>query len=92
MTNISEKTLTDLGYLHVHSYDHDEFKTKRFDNGVLLVEVSYKDGKPVFWDITVEEMTSDQLTVQDLTEITHLMTKIFNRKYANNQKNTTGHS
>lgn len=56
--NISEKTLTDLGYVHVHSYNHDQYKTKRFDNGVLLVEVSYEGDKPVYWDVTIEEMTS----------------------------------
>ena len=75
---ISEAQAKEIGYHLVKQFDHDQFKTNRYANGILEVEFTYEGGELVSFDLTIPEINSMEINMQDLKVLTQILTSKIN--------------
>lgn len=69
-----EKELLKLGFTITDQYPHDDFITKRFQKGVIILELAFEQGEMVSCDLVAKSL--DWFPVE-LDEI-KLLDKLFN--------------
>lgn len=72
---MTENEIKDIGFELVKQYEHNQFKTNRFQKGILEVEFTYEETKLVTVDLTVEEINCLPITKNELQQLN----KILNR-------------
>lgn len=72
---MTENEIKDIGFELVKQYEHNQFKTNRFQKGILEVEFTYEETKLATVDLTVEEINCLPITKNELQQLN----KILNR-------------
>lgn len=70
-----EADIKDLGFILIKEYTHDQFKTRRYKKGYLIVEFTYEGNKIHVIDLTIEEVF-----IQVNYDQVKMLDKIINRK------------
>jgi len=71
---MTEQEIKHIGFELVKQYEHDQFKTNRYQKGILKVEFTYEKEKLVTVDLTIEEVNCLPITKNELQQLN----KIFN--------------
>ena len=72
---MTENEIKDIGFELVKKYEHDQFKTNRFQKGILEVEFTYEETKLVTVDLTVEEINCLPITKNELQQLNKILNK-----------------
>lgn len=72
---MSEQEIKGIGFELTKQYTHDQFKTNRYQKGILEVEFTYKDKKLVTVDLTMEEINCLPITKEELQQLNKILNK-----------------
>lgn len=73
---MTEKEAIKLGFEFVKTYNHDDYRTNRFVNGVIELEFTYLQDKLVTADVTIEEINCMEVNREKL----YMLNKLLNGK------------
>ena len=72
---MTENEIKETGFELVKQYKHDQFKTNRYQKGILEVEFTYKDKKLITVDLTMEEVNCLPITKIELQQLNKILNK-----------------
>ena len=70
---MNEKQLKELGFDLIRQYEHDEFWTKRYENGNLEVELTYEGNTLRTCELTISEINCRYVTLAELKVLTPIL-------------------
>jgi len=73
---LTEQDIKDMGFKLVKQYDHDQYNTNRYRNGILEVEFTYEKNNLSDVSLTIEEVNSVPTDIHELL----VLNLIFNKK------------
>jgi len=72
---MTEKEIKGIGFELVKQYEHDQFKTNRYQKGILEVEFTYEGKNLVTVDLTMEEISCLPITKNELQQLNKILNK-----------------
>tara|TARA_R100001480_G_scaffold130108_1_gene127668 strand:+ start:249 stop:467 length:219 start_codon:yes stop_codon:yes gene_type:complete len=72
---MSEQEIKEIGFELTKQYAHDQFKTNRFQKGILEVEFTYENEKLITVDLTMEEINFFPITKEELQQLNKILNK-----------------
>ena len=70
---MNEQDAINLGFEFVKTYNHDEYRTNRFVNGVIELEFTYIDKNLVSSDVTIQEINCMEVNKEKLYMLNKLL-------------------
>ena len=70
---MTENELKELGFELTQQYEHDQYNTNRYDKGVLEVEFTYEGDKLLTCDLTISELNSEAVTLDEMKALTPIL-------------------
>ena len=70
---MTENELKELGFELTQQYEHDQYNTNRYDKGVLEVEFTYEGDKLLTCDLTISELNSKPVTLDEMKALTPIL-------------------
>ena len=74
---MTENEIRQIGFKIVKQYEHNHFKTNRYQKGVLEVEFTYEGKSLVTVDLTIEEINCLPITKTELQQLNKILNKQF---------------
>lgn len=75
LNTMTENELKGLGFELTQQYEHDQYHTNRYAKGVLEVEFTYEAGKLLTCDLTIQELNSKPVTLDEIKALTPILGK-----------------
>lgn len=72
---MTEKEIKEIGFVLVKNYRHDQYKTNRYQKGVLEVEFTYEETTLITCDLTVTEINCLPITKIELEQLNKILNK-----------------
>ena len=73
LNRMTENELKGLGFELTQQYEHDQYHTNRYANGVLEVEFTYEGDKLLTCDLTISELNCKPVTLDDMKALTLIL-------------------
>ena len=70
---MTENELKGLGFEMTQQYAHDQYDTNRYAKGVLEVEFTYEGDKLLTCDLTISELNSKPVTLDEMKALTPIL-------------------
>lgn len=73
---MSEQQLIDIGFVLIDQYAHDEFHTKRFKKGIMIVEFTYDANTLLTSELTLDELYCHPVSFAEITQLDPVLGKL----------------
>jgi hypothetical protein len=70
---MTENELKGLGFELTQQYEHDQYDTNRYAKGVLEVEFTYEGDKLLTCNLTISELDSKPITLDEMKALTPIL-------------------
>jgi len=72
---MTEQEVKNLGFKLVEKYEHDQFHTSRFQQGILEVEFTYKADDLISLDLIIPELHYWPITLKEMKVLVPILCK-----------------